>query len=406
MVNKGWMIAIATLLLAPSVQAAEPVTEQQLVQGYLQQQQINQWLQEKYKALEAEREGAAPWANPELEFTYEPTPTLDGVDATESSVWLTQSLGAWGVRSNLHSAAEHREAVRKLQLQLELRDQVVRLKHDFYQLVLLRDLHQRYLSWSEQMNQLAQASAEQLEVGEQAELDHFRIQQEATAATLKLSEIEQKIHQHTAQLEQQTGVKLQNIEATLMPQALAQETLNLQLPTEFLEMKQLREQREQLVANQQSESSKKFPEVSVGVGLKQIEVDQQSGSEAAFKLGVSIPIFQRGQYQSAALASEISALEIEMQRTQNALTAQFSALKSQLQSTLKALANTQFQDNTQMLRTATEAYWLGELSVTELIDVQRTAIEVTEQQLTNQFAARNYFLQLQALSNPLKEIQP
>lgn len=57
-----------------------------------------------------------------------------------------------------------------------------------------------------------------------------------------------------------------------------------------------------------------------------------------------------------------------------------------------------------MLDSATEAYWLGEISVTELIDIQQTQMALSEQVLSAKLAIRQDWIALQSLLNQTTEI--
>ncbi|MGQ4276889.1 TolC family protein [Pseudidiomarina sp. E22-M8] len=373
-------------------------TEQQVVDAFVRQQRVEQWLTKQQEAIEADRAGAALLANPELAFSYEPMTYDDGSEENETAVWLTQRFEAWGARGYRQQAADRKAELESFRLKIKVRDQVAALRSDFYRLVLLQALYHKQQRWVDELSRLVNLSQQQLSAEEQSQLDHFRLQQELSATQLKLSQVEQKVLAKSAELEQLTGLIISDVNAPLLPKQANIETLNsLTPPTYAPELELLAAYTDNLAAEKLAAEAKALPEFSVGVGLRQIDDAQGSYSEAAVQLGIELPLFQRGQYKSARYAQLTSVVSIEKERVRRELLQQFGTLKSQLKATIRALNNARLSNTDEMLQAATEAYWLGEISVTELIDIQRTHIELSAQQLEQQFAARNYWITLQVL---------
>ncbi|MGM0482201.1 MAG: TolC family protein [Pseudomonadota bacterium] len=380
------------------------VTEQQAVKAFIRQQRVEQWLKWQKKAIDAQRDGAALLANPEFELSYEPMTYDDGSEENETAVWLTQRFESWGAREYRQQAADQKAELESFRLQIQIRDQIATLRSDFYRLVLLQALYHKQQRWVDELSRLVNLSQQQVTAEEQSQLDHFRLQQELSATQLKLSQVEQQVLSKSAELEQLTGLTMNDVDAPLLPQQVDIEQLNSLLPpTQTPEFSLLSAYQNNLQAQKLAAEAKARPELSVGVGLRQIDDTRGSYSEPAVQLGIELPLFERGQYQSARYDQLESAVSIEKERSRRALLQQFGTLKSQLKTTLTGLNNAQLTNTSKMLQSATEAYWLGEISVTELIDIQRTQIELSEQQLKQQFAARKYWITLQKLLQQPKE---
>lgn len=402
-------LSCALLVTAmPTAAAAQTgLTEQQVVQAFLHQHRVDQWLAEQSRAIQAQRDGAALLANPELELSYEPMSYADGSEENELALWLTQSFEAWDARGYRQQAADLQAQVATTQLHITLRDQIADVRTKFYRLAMLTRQHQQQLRFTQQLTELVAQSQQQLELEEQSKLDHFRLQQSLANAQLKTTELARETLALSHELEALTGLTIeQQLDAPLLPQALSSDTLNqLPAPTRNLELSMLQQLREKLAAEQQAAEARVFPEVTVGLGMRRIEDARGTNSEAAASLGVELPLFQRGQYEAARLVPMQTALSIEYERLQRAQQQQFASLKKRLRATLQNLQNSQLQEAEQMLTTARQAYWLGEISVTELIDIQRTQQALSAELLNHQFNARVDWIRLQQLSYQPEELQ-
>ncbi|WP_034777245.1 TolC family protein [Pseudidiomarina salinarum] len=404
--------ALTSFILPASAQVATRdsvagMTEQQVIQAFMRHQRMQQWLDSQKSAIDAERQGAALLSNPEAEIVYEPMTFDDGSEENETAIWLTQRFAAWGARAHRQQAADYKALAESADMQIKVRDQLTGLRLDLYHLKLLQARYFAHQQWVEQLAGLVSMSEQQVAAGEQSKLAHFRLQQELSAARLTLIDIEQQVIGKSAELEQVTGMAIVDIAEPLLPAHLNHETLNtLSPPTETPELRLLSAQQKQLEAQGAAARSKALPEVSVGVGLRQIDNSQGSHSEAAFQVGVELPLFERGQYQSARYEQLLSAVAIEHERARQALLQRFGMVKGQLKAALAGVKQAQLPNVDTMLKTATEAYWLGEISVSELIDIQSTQIELSEQQLTQEFAARKYWITLQALlQQPMENLR-
>lgn len=399
---------LVTVIPSPaSAQVASGLTEQKVVQAFLRQHRVDQWLAEQRRAIQAQRDGAALLANPELELSYEPMSYADGNEENELALWLTQSFEAWGARGYRQQAADLQAQVATTQLHITLRDQLADVRTKFYRLVLLTQQYQQQQQFTQELAQLVAQSQQQLEVEEQSRLDHFRLQQTLVDAQLRVTELVRETLALSHELEALTGLEIeQQLNASLLPQKLSAETINqLPAPTSNLELSMLQQLRDKLGAEQQAAAARVFPEVTIGLGMRRIEDAQGTNSEAAASLGVELPLFQRGQFETARLVPLQTALGIEYERLQRAQQQQFASLKKRLRATLQNLHNTQLQNAQQMLATARQAYWLGEISVTELIDIQRTQQALSAELLNHQFNARVDWIHLQQLSYQPEELK-
>lgn len=380
-------------------------TEQDIVTAYMKQQRIEQWLNSETQAIQAEREGAALLRNPELEVSYEPMTYADGSEENELAIWLTQSFDAWGVRDSRQQAANHKALVERLQLAAEVRDELVEVKNLFYRLVMLRDHYASGQQWVEQLENLVDLSNQQLQLNEQSALDHFRLNQALSSAVMQLSTLEQQVISTSQSLTAYTGLTLSNINVSLLPAKLTINELNeLSPPQDTLELKMLESLLKGLDAQRAGAEAMARPEIALRVGVRQLDTSARNQSEAAASLAIELPLFERGQYRSRHYASLRSALEIERDRTKRHVMQTFASIKQRLKAGLDGLHKAQQEQVEQMLDSATEAYWLGEIGVTELIDIQQTQMALQEQILSAKLAVRQDWITLQSLLNQTTEI--
>jgi len=402
-------LVISALLcgtVAPgAVAQSSGTTEQDIVTAYMKQQRIEQWLDAETQAIQAEREGAALLRNPELEVRYEPMTYADGSEENELAIWLTQSFDAWGARDSRQQAANHKALVEQLRLAAEVRDELVEVKRLFYRLVMLRDHYASAQQWVKQLEKLVDLSNQQLQLNEQSALDHFRLNQALSSAVLQLSTLEQQVISTSKSLNAYTGLTLSNINASLLPSDLAISRLSqLSPPQDTLELKVLESLLKGLDAERAGADAMALPEIALSVGVRQLDTNAGNQSEAAAFLAIELPLFERGQYQSRHYASLKSALEIEQEQTQRRVLQTFASIKQRLKAGIKGLNKAQQESVSEMLDSATEAYWLGEISVTELIDIQQTQMALSEQVLSAKLAIRQDWIALQSLLNQTTEI--
>lgn len=396
---------LGSVVIPNAVAQTNGTTEQDVVSAYMKQQRIEQWLEAETQAVDAKKEGAGLLRNPELEVNYEPMTYADGSEENELAIWLTQSFEAWGRRDSRQQAANHQALIKQLKLLAEVRDEVVEVKRLFYRLAMLKDHYASARQWVEQLEKLVELSNQQLQLNEQSALDHFRLSQALSSATLQLSTLEQQVISTSHSLTSYTGLMLSDIDASLLPSELTMSQLNqLSPPQDTLELKVLQSLLKGLDAKREGAEAMALPEIALSVGLRQLDTTAGSQSEAAASLAIELPLFERGQYQSRHYAGLKSALQIEQEQTQRRVSQTFASIKQRLKAGLKGLNKATQVNVRQMLDSATEAYWLGEISVTELIDIQQTQIALTEKVLSAKLSIRQDWIALQSLLNQTTEI--
>lgn len=270
---------------------------------------------------------------------------------------------------------------------------------------MLRDHYASAQHWVAQLEKLVDLSNQQLQLNEQSALDHFRLNQALSSAVLQLSTLEQQVISTSKSLNAYTGLTLSNINASLLPSDLAISRLSqLSPPQDTLELKVLESLLKGLDAQRAGADAMALPEIALSLGVRQLDTNAGNQSEAAASLAIELPLFERGQYQSRHYASLKSALEIEQKQTQRRVLQTFASIKQRLKAGIKGLNKAQQESVSEMLDSATEAYWLGEISVTELIDIQQTQMALSEQVLSAKLAIRQDWIALQSLLNQTTEI--
>lgn len=395
------LLLTGLLLLGIAETRANTVSEQQLINGYLQQQRVELWLSATRRAAESAASDRTAWQNPQLEFEYEPTPLDNGGKETETSVWLSQSFANLVGASHRSAAAQSAVDVSSLEALLYLRNEIQALLTDYYRLILLRELHVNQRSVRDALAEMVDHSKQQFELNEQSELAYFRLQQELALANFELTDIARQALELTEQLSNETGIQVTELSGELLPSDLSFAT-----ETQPLELQILSNRLDQLRAEEQLAKTKIFPEVTVGLGLRRINSPADTQSELAARLAFELPLFDRGQYASEQLASELAVVQVEQARLEQKLRQRKQTLANVIRSDMQSLEQLPKARRAAMLDAANQAYRLGEYSVAELIDVVRSINQVQTQTLKTAFRVREHWLELQSYALKNQEILP
>jgi outer membrane protein TolC len=141
-----------------------------------------------------------------------------------------------------------------------------------------------------------------------------------------------------------------------------------------------------------------WPELTLGVGMRELDEIGFSDRDTLLSVGLEIPLFDRGARAARAASASADRYTAERALLAARLEADFDALRQELVSRRQSAA---------MLRTAIEsesltdvaeqAYDAGELGVLELIDAHRTEVALRRQALQRALEARRTYIELQRM---------
>ena len=354
----------------------------------------------RVQEIEANARAVGELPNPGFSYTREQIATASQ-RAGEDYIVLSQTLPLSG-RSKLEKSALEKTAdAERARIEQELREDVVRARHHFYQLLLLQARVETRASWLQEISELEAVIQLRIDVGESAPYELERLKREVADVKLDLDLERAKITHLQALLANE--LRLADASAlvargTLLPSPPPTDRAITDALEHHPELIAAREEARAARIEQDAAARWWFPEPTVSAGYKGsggVSGDRGHGFVVGF--GMAFPLFNRSAGQRlAAEAREVHASNIESIRAKE-LRARTLALSKQLSTVIshaeryekEGLGHAQ-----KVLELAEKAYKSGEVGIIELLDAYQGVARSKLRLLDLASSARTLQLQL------------
>jgi len=390
---------VGGLPCAAGTAAAQSLTEAEAVRLGLAVGAWRDWADASMDAARSRTRAAGRWANPEFEFIDESLDLPGG--NTERYYWLRQPLDLSGRKSLERAAARAGENVTSAEITGLERDRAAVVRTAFYRTLKVQREIDEISQWRDRLHELSRTVAERVEVGDASRFDRLRLERERALldGRIALARSEQSIaRERLFGLLQQPPRKLSG---RLLPDRPPGRVTTLQALHEHPELVQLRAAADSDRLRARAAGRKAWPEVTLGVGVRDFEDGPLSETGGVFSVGIEVPLFERGRQSRAAAEADAGANSAEAALSLARLQAEARGLLDQLDM-LRAEALTMIalaaSTDESLPAIAEAAYGAGEIGIMALIDAWQAELELRLQAVQLEFAARMAAIELLKLT--------
>jgi cobalt-zinc-cadmium efflux system outer membrane protein len=348
----------------------------------------------------AQRTEAGLWANPSLEATQDHPNGPAGL-RRENTFLLTQPVDLSGRRGLRKAAGDLRVGAAQGEGEAIQAELVQRVRLAFHQTLLHQERLKRLEAATSRVGRLAEALDRQEKAGEASGADRRRAQREWDRLRVRLAQERAALHRAQEQLNvlaQWQGAS-EALEGNLVPEGPPPLDDVLKRLSEAPGQRQA--QLEAKALDLEARASRRWtPDFSLGAGVKRWEEGGLKGNGAVFSFGVTLPAWNRGQAQRQRAEAEAREAQTRASLAQDDAQAEAKALwreASDLGATAREILGRAVEDTPKLLKGADASFDVGEISLFELLDAQRSALDTDLESLDLAFAARRARLDLDRL---------
>lgn len=365
---RSFLFALVVVTSAPS----QELTEREIIRRYLSGSSAT-LANLEVQVTRAEWRGRTALPNPTASFSRE-----DAAGIRDQFVTFNQRLPITGRRSALNSAGA--AAIRESELEVAHRRQaaVAQLRRLYHRAAVSQVRHNALTTTQSRVREIVRVLKEREQAGESPGFDRMRTEREAEAIAARLAAERSEYLTAIVQLEAMVGEPLSDLPLRLEPVAAPppsmadHENLALSVRPDYLAKKK---QIERFRAERRAAARAAIPEPALIGGSK---TTRTSGfSETGYVAGISVdlPVFNRGQAETARFKAETERAELELKLLENRIRAEIKAASEGLKAQ-QALAASLSRD-ADLSRIAQLSYDEGEASILELLDAYRVTLEAS-----------------------------
>ncbi len=390
--------AIGLLVLATLVAAQQnTLTEQTTIQLGLSRGPVQQRTEGNITQAQSDVVAAGKVPNPE--FYYERETVGNDEDLVEQKFVFSQQFDFSGRRALRRQAADRHLDATRYEADAWRAELRTKIRERYYSALLQQARRQVYEATQKRISLLSNALQTRRHEGDVSVYDYQRVITERAAIEAEVSNAEADFHSAWQTLWALLGRDHQDfqlLEGELFPGPAAPlEQLIASLENQPA-LRQLKEQSEAFALQQRAES-RRFPAVTLGLGLKRAEINDQTDNGLVINATVPIPVFDtRKDKQTRFQAQAMIALS-EYRLAYDTAFAELKGLWQQSMQYQRSAAKFR-QDavkNAHKLIEVAEAYYrAGEVGILELLDAYSSALNAELTALDLEFKARSVRIKL------------
>ena len=392
-----------SLLVIASTAVAQPnaLTEEMAVQIGLSRDPVLQRTEGTITQAQSDVIAAKTWPNPE--FQYERETLENGVDIVEQKFVLSQRFDVSGRRGLRKQAAGHHLNAARFESDAWRAELTKEIRQRYYSSLRQQMRRQVYKTMQARIRVLSNALQKRRQEGDVSIYDYQRVKTARAAIDAEVRNVEVDYQSEWQSLWALLGTGTQNfqsLEGQLSPDPIRPLDELIASLNHQPGLRQLREQTDGFTLQQRAES-RTFPDVTLGLGVKQEEIADQTFDGLVINASLPIPIFDRRKdkqtrYQAEAL--------ITQSRYQLALTKASAEVKglwmqsTQYQRSAEMFREDAIQGTQDLMKTAEVYYRAGEIGILGLLDAYRGALNAELNALDLEFKARTAQIKLDYLT--------
>ena len=375
---------------------ATPLTEAEALRTGLSRPEWSDLASARLGEVDAEALETTTWANPTLELSQDKT------GASRETTWqLSQPVDFSGRRGLQLDAVRHRRSAAEAENRAMVVERAAELRRAFYELIRQQEALRAVEAWAARFAEMDYVVEKLAAAGETSGYDRRRLQREQRTAEARLAETRADLDRVRARLGALVGQLADDgASGRLLPAA----------PADLAALKAKLAERPDLAvliakvdaANADNAATRRnFPEVTFGIGGKQVDDGLTSERGTLFSVSIPLPVFDRQQAGDRRSASQAMAARAELalarQKAEGELVGRHRQL-TQLIAAAEVYRRDAVSPSADLVRIAEAAYRAGESSVLELLDAYKGALEAETTALDLEWKAREARIELDQLT--------
>lgn len=396
-------ILLACAMVNASIGHAEVLTEQQAVSRALARSAVVDMERQRLLAAESAISEAGLWPNPVVSMDRDQTRATTG-NTTEITWKISQTLDLSGKRALLREGAQKRFDAAKAEQTVNRQSLTTQVRQVFAEALAGEQARQAMQAWQERIAKASATVGRLAKSGEVSGYDKRRLDRELQTAKAKRQQSEASLirvrHQLAGLTAATDSAALQAVGALLPSSATDLPALIANIP-ERADLKLLAAQSEAFAREGRAAGRGWAPDVTVGVGQKQVETNTGSEKGLALSFAVPLPLFDRGSPRAARLNAQSSAIKAEKSLRLTTAEADITGTWEQLQILQAAAVSFRQESLTEsqaLSGIAERAYRAGETGVLELLDAYRGELDAELTALDLELKARMVRIELDSLA--------
>ena len=345
----------------------------------------------------------AAGTRPNPEFSYE-RETLDNEeDHVEQKFVVSQRFDFSGRRSlHMQAADRHLDAVR-YESDAWRADLTKDVRERFYRALLQQQRRVTYQTTQDRIRLLSEALQKRRREGDVSIYDYQRVSTERAAIEAEVRNADVDLDAARQNLSVLLGGDsggFRSLEGELLPGEPAAREQLLSAVDAQPALRRLQEQSEAFGLQQRAES-RTFPDVTLGLGLKREETNDQSDNGLVINASIPIPVFDKRKDKQARYQAQALIARSEYELARDTARAELEGVwrqVTQYQSSAATFRRDAVQGAQELIGIAEAYYRAGEVGILELLDAYRGALDAELNALDLEFKARSARIQLDHLT--------
>lgn len=390
-------LSLCLLLLSSGSAAAQSLTEAVAVERGLAHPDVRALLEARRAVNAGNVLSAGRWANPEIEFSRE---TLDaaGRASEDNFLWIRQRINVAGVKGLERQSAVHQRMADDARVDLIEREIAADIRRLFHSaLAANREVEVRGV-WHARLLEIAVSIRERVRAGDVSRYDRLRIEREVALVEGAMYAARARYEASRDRLFSRIGGGDESLAGTLLPPAVESELIADQLAS-HPRLMSLAAEAESAAIAANAASRERWPELTLGVGQRDLSQPGANGDGDLYMLGVEVPLFDRGDGKRRAADSRARARRAAYAIAADGLAAELRASIILLNARRDAalLLGPDASAAASLADIAESAYDAGEIGVMELIDAHRADLQIQTDYVSRALEAREAYIQFQLI---------
>lgn len=396
-------ILLVCAMINASIGHAEVLTEQQAISRALARTAVVDMERQRLLAAEGAMSEAGLWPNPVVSMDRDQTRATTG-NTTETTWKISQTLDLSGKRALLREGAERRFDAAKAEQRISQQSLTTQVRQVFAEVLAGEQTRKAMQVWQDRIAKASVTVGRLAKSGEVSGYDKRRLDRELQSAKAKRQQSEaslMRLRHQLAGLTATTDSPALQAVGTLLPSSTTDLPALIANIPERADLKLLAAQSEAFAREGRAAGRGWAPDVTVGVGQKQVETSAGSEKGLALSFAVPLPLFDRGSPHAARLHAQSRALKAEQSLHLTTAEADITGTWEQLQILQAAAVSFRQESLTEsqaLSGIAERAYRAGETGVLELIDAYRGELDAELTALDLELKARMVRIELDSLA--------
>ncbi|WP_347331140.1 TolC family protein [Marinimicrobium locisalis] len=388
------------LLLAFGMASAAPsLTEREAVRLGLQHPKATALWEANTDIAKGRVESAGRWANPEVEYTREALELPAG--ETEENTWsIRQRINLAGVPRLTRKAARHQHRATDLRNDHARREWAADIRQRFYEALAARREAGLIADWHRRLTELTNAIEQRVAAGDASHYDLTRLKQELALLEGERLNTRAKAASARDRLAQRTGDEQRPLTGRLLPPPYNAPGIS-SAATQSPLLQALSAETESAEVRARAAERQRWPEVTLGVGRKEVVEPGFQADGNVLSIGIEIPLFDRHSGQARTQRGRAQQQRADLALARAEFTTRLRALQRNLvaeRASALALLDSLKAPPESLSEVAESGYAAGELNVAELIDAHRSELNARRALIQRELEARGTFIQLKLLT--------